>query len=330
MFFDLNIPFQGYKTDSIVSVAQDLGFGGIALNHTVIGSFEPKDAKVLPDLKSEPTTPPPLSIITSTQQQQPSSSSSSSSSSPAHTIPIKKYKRLTVVLNEVSQIGPLNSNQIITDNFDIVAVQPTDEKTFNAACATANVDIISLDVSTRLSFGLRPAIVHQATSRGIYFEVAYSLSLRDPSTLRYFVSTAVSITRSTRGKHFIISSGALSDMELRSPKDIANLCSLFGLAFSNGKETVQKAPQQVILHGELRTTPLGILKVVESSGPSWKKVTESELLPTLKMEPKRIQTKEKKKNKKDKKKKPIQKEQQPTSSSSNSSKKTEGNDKMEN
>eukprot|EP01112_Ceratiomyxa_fruticulosa_P002666 TRINITY_DN1280_c0_g4_i5.p1 TRINITY_DN1280_c0_g4~~TRINITY_DN1280_c0_g4_i5.p1 ORF type:complete len:222 (+),score=32.96 TRINITY_DN1280_c0_g4_i5:558-1223(+) len=186
---------------------------------------------------------------------------------------------------------------MITDNFDIVAVQPTDEKTFVAACANADVDIITLDTSARLSFPLRPAIVHQATVRGVHFELNYSLSLRDPNTLKHFISTAVTLIRSTRGKYLILSSGALSDMELRSPKDIANLCSLFGLPFSIGKETVQKAPQAVVLHAELRSIPQGILKIVESSGPSWKTITDSELQPTGDTEPKPISTKGKNKSK---------------------------------
>jgi len=63
-------------------------------------------------------------------------------------------------------------------SYDILAVQPTNEKTFQAACGTFEVDIISLDLSARLPFNLKLPTVGLAVDRGIYFELCYGAAIR--------------------------------------------------------------------------------------------------------------------------------------------------------
>ncbi|RUS23905.1 RNase P subunit p30-domain-containing protein [Jimgerdemannia flammicorona] len=71
-----------------------------------------------------------------------------------------------------------NSNNPTVNAYDILAVQPTTEKLFQAACSTFEVDIISLDFSTRMPFYLKHTQVGQAIERGIYFEICYSAGIR--------------------------------------------------------------------------------------------------------------------------------------------------------
>ena len=48
-------------------------------------------------------------------------------------------------------------------------------------------------------------------------------------------SNAAALARATRGKNIIVSSGARSAFELRSPHDAMNLCTLFGLTMQSAK-----------------------------------------------------------------------------------------------
>jgi len=57
-------------------------------------------------------------------------------------------------------------------------VNPTNEKLFQAACGTFEVDIISLDMSARLPFYLKHSTVGLAVERGIYFELCYGAAIR--------------------------------------------------------------------------------------------------------------------------------------------------------
>jgi len=62
--------------------------------------------------------------------------------------------------------------------YDILAVRPNNEKVFLAACSSFDVDIISLDFSSRLPFYLKHTTLGLAISRGIHFEICYSGVLR--------------------------------------------------------------------------------------------------------------------------------------------------------
>ncbi|KAF9337352.1 hypothetical protein BG006_005159 [Podila minutissima] len=136
---------------------------------------------------------------------------------------LKQFSRLTLVVDDVSQNYGLNANNPSVLSYDILAVQPTNEKLFQAACGTFEVDIISLDMAARLPFYLKHSTVGLAVERGIYFELCYSAAIRDATARRNLISNAQSLIRVTRGKNIILSSQAMKAMELRGPYDIVNL-----------------------------------------------------------------------------------------------------------
>lgn len=55
--------------------------------------------------------------------------------------------------------------------YDLLAAQPQSERGFAAACGSLEVDLIALDLSRRLPFRLKPALVRAALARGVHFEV---------------------------------------------------------------------------------------------------------------------------------------------------------------
>ena len=103
------------------------------------------------------------------------------------------------------------------------------------ACASLQVDIISLDLSHRLPFRLRPKVLAPAVQRGVMFEISYACCLRDETSRRLLFSNATALARATRGQNIIVSSGARTAFELRSPYDAMNLSALFGLPERHAK-----------------------------------------------------------------------------------------------
>lgn len=66
-------------------------------------------------------------------------------------------------------------------------------------------------------------------------QVLVAPTLRDESGRRFAFANAAALTRGTRGKGVILSSGARQAFELRGPYDVANLGTLFGLTQINAK-----------------------------------------------------------------------------------------------
>ena len=123
----------------------------------------------------------------------------------------------------------LNNQNSPASTYDIVAVRPLDEKSFQLSCKEANIDIISLDLTSRLPFQLKFPTVNAAIQRGLYFEVCYGSCLRDSSQRRNVISNALNLLRVTRGKNIIVSSGAEHLSELRNAHDVMNLASMWGM-----------------------------------------------------------------------------------------------------
>ncbi|KAI9594968.1 RNase P subunit p30-domain-containing protein [Syncephalis fuscata] len=136
--------------------------------------------------------------------------------------------------------------------FDLIAVRPTTEKAFQIACGTLDVDIISLDLSTRLPFHIKHTLANQAILRGIQFEIAYAPAIRDAAARRHFIANAASLVRATRGRNLFVSSDAANAFELRGPYDVINLCSLFGLNQAVARDCITSNTRQILYHSATR------------------------------------------------------------------------------
>jgi RNase P/RNase MRP subunit p30 len=151
------------------------------------------------------------------------------------------YIRLTLIIEDASQNCGLSfsSTPSFLAEYDLIAVQPTTEKLLQVACASLDIDIISLDMSNRLPFYFKHTTIGQAIDRGILFEICYAPGIRDTSSgRRYLISNAMDLVRVTEGKNILLSSGAIQAMELRGPYDVINLASLFGLSEAQAKKAM--------------------------------------------------------------------------------------------
>ncbi|KAK3818386.1 MAG: ribonuclease P protein subunit p30-like protein [Benniella sp.] len=232
MFYDLNLPVSAppgsalaaqeqLETRKRVELLVHLGYQAVAYNHEVTGKISNNHV--------DPITKLDLPGVN-----------------------LKQYSRLTLVVDDASQNYGLNTGNPAIASYDIIAVQPTTEKLFLAACQTLDVDIISLDMSARLPFNLKFSTVGSAVERGIYFELCYSGAIRDTSARRNLISNAQDLIRVTRGKNIILTSQAMRAMELRGPYDIVNFGTLLGLNQAVAKDCLSSHCRAVVMHAESR------------------------------------------------------------------------------
>lgn len=71
--------------------------------------------------------------------------------------------------------------------FDLVAVQPTNEKVLVQACQYLDIDVIYFDLTQRLPFPLKFQPIGVAIDRGVMFELGFASTLKGrPSSGRMF------------------------------------------------------------------------------------------------------------------------------------------------
>ncbi|XP_061352470.1 uncharacterized protein LOC133297365 [Gastrolobium bilobum] len=242
-FFDLNIQYPESSPANKVTIesnrtklavkAMELGYTGIAYNRTMKGVMSDHNrCSISPlTLSSLLKVVPFLSLSANLHRNL--------LGIPLST-PFRQYTRLTVCVDNPSQAQALNSGNPILKTYDLVAVKPLSQIAFDLACERMEVDIISIDFSTKLSFRLKQPMVKAAIKRGVCFEVTYSGLVADIQIRRQLISSAKLLMDWTRGQNIVFSSGAPSVNELRGPCDVANLLSLLGLSKERAKAAISK------------------------------------------------------------------------------------------
>lgn len=216
------------------------GFTYMALTHTIYGRPKPEDRAAVAI---------PSSLWTSSTEETGSSSSKSTkkrklneqveSKSPDKRS-IRVLRRLHIVVENQSDMGIYLSNgpqEDLLNEYDIVSICPTNELTFQAACATATMaDIITLDYATRglrLPYRIRPTDVKAAIERGATFEIPIAPALLHLKQRKALVHACQELKNSSLGLKplLVMSSGDrtldgndVGALALRMPGDISNLC----------------------------------------------------------------------------------------------------------
>ncbi|KAI8901908.1 RNase P subunit p30-domain-containing protein [Globomyces pollinis-pini] len=187
---------------------------------------------------------------------------------------LQLYSRLNIILDNPNYSYSIVQGNAILDSYNLIAVQPTSEKLFQAACQNMDVDIIQLDMSQRLPFYFKRPSINSAISRGIMFEITYAHSIRDQNSRKNLISNAAQLVRATNGKNIIISSSALDILELRGSRDVINLCTLFSMTPESAKAALTENARAAIVHGRSRQECYrGVFQAESvSDSPSWKRV----------------------------------------------------------
>ncbi|KAI9342240.1 RNase P subunit p30-domain-containing protein [Obelidium mucronatum] len=160
-------------------------------------------------------------------------------------------------------------------NYDILAVKPETEKAFAFAANHCDVDLISLDLGSKLPFYIKKTTVNMAVQKGIYFEIAYAPCIRDSNARKNIIANIQQFLRVTGGKNIIISSEAARALDIRSPLDIMNLAQVFGIPDKCAREAITTSCRSVLYHAATRRDTMKGFVAVEplsvlSEGVKWK------------------------------------------------------------
>ena len=72
---------------------------------------------------------------------------------------LRQYKRLSIAFDELIDIQAISGGTDFSRNFDVIAASPLNSKVFSFLCKSADIDIISIDFSHRVSFPLNKKLV---------------------------------------------------------------------------------------------------------------------------------------------------------------------------
>jgi ribonuclease P/MRP protein subunit RPP1 len=215
MYYDLNIPHDS-ASHAYFKRLEELGWGAVAINYTFAGKAPREPCQFVPHSD----------------------------------ISMRQYTRLTIVLNDPQQNVSLNNSEIVR-SFDILAVRPTTDRTFQIACQSLDVDIISLDLSDRVPFNIKHGLVREAIARGVMFEISYGPSISAPgSKRRAALSSVMHMTRVVgNAKGLVVSSGATAgEFCLRSPHCVRNWVELAGVKADSSLALLVDNNNRVVRH----------------------------------------------------------------------------------
>lgn len=191
-------------------------------------------------------------------------------------------KRITIILKEENQMVSINQRNEILSKFDIIALEPSNEKLLLQSVQCTEIDLITFNLTQKLNFRLKWPIAKQAIANGIYFEISLRDLIKEKAQRRQFISNARKIVDGTRGKNIVLSTGSYEPMQLRGPHDIMNLSSLFGIESSKAKKAMTEYSRNVEMHGQSRKTEKNIVKVIPLSNtekwmiPEGKEIKDAE------------------------------------------------------
>lgn len=242
MFYDLNVPYSPTDTHHLprtLAFLAELGYNAIALNHSISGKL-------------------PAHITCAIPSPLPLPSHDTLNKLPAN---FDILRRVTLTLTESYQNARLAE---LSRSYDILAVRPVDERTFQLACGSLDCDIISLDLTHRLPFFFKHKMLSEAVRSGKRFEICYSQGLLgDSSARRNLISNATQLIRASRGRGLIISSEARAAVGCRGPWCAINLATIWGLGQERGFEAMSKEARSVVVSARLKRTGYrGVIDVV--------------------------------------------------------------------
>lgn len=253
MYLDLNVPWPSSDAMAqrdvakILTVLEHLGYQVVALNYVVKGKIKSAQS---------PFTDEVMSYL---HEMAPK---------------LRILKRVTFALDD--QSASVQTTSSFAREFDIIAVQPHNEKALQSATSSLDIDIICLDMSSRWPFILKHKTACAGVSRGVRFEIVYGSAVSSSEARRQCISNAAAIVRATRSRGIIASSGANRPAGLRAPLDVVNLLSLWGLNPAKARESVGKAALEVATSGYLRfsSAKQAVLDPDGKSPPSKRQKTE--------------------------------------------------------
>ncbi|KAJ9071688.1 RNA-binding RNA processing protein rpp1, variant 2 [Entomophthora muscae] len=200
MFCDLSIVYQpdAAVMAKMLARARAAGYDVVAIDHIVTERLTPKHVNPIPKLLEDIsklkltgvntsfTVSDPLSDILGGEREGEAIASTVGaggiiSRGWSGTGGLKVLSRLTLMLNDITMGQCINSCPEATNQYDIVAVQPSNEATLNQAMSSLSIDLIAFDLTKAIPRAFKHQTVQPAKERGIYFEIPYAPAIHGNS-----------------------------------------------------------------------------------------------------------------------------------------------------
>jgi len=239
VFCDLNVPEETLEAGgkNLLETAERLGYGVIAVNHSV-------SKRIPAELR-----PPEAYLRAPTSEC------------------MEVLSRVTYVVENQANVASLQQCEDILRRFDIVAVAPTSERALLMCLDVPYVDLISLTLSMKMPFPLRPQTVSRIKQKNVHIELCYAVAVRDAPSRRLVAANGASIARATGGNAVIVSSGAQNYMELRAAHDVVNMSAvLFKMNMAKAQNALSLAPNALLAKARQRESkPIRLLMPTEGT-----------------------------------------------------------------
>lgn len=257
MFWDLSVAWDSKKAPAFAELALRLGFAGVAYTVSLAGNqvlnLRSHRCPIEPRPVAAPQGPGPLWGAVAEDLGLKASGD------------LLQLRRLTLVVEDVPQVlAAAQASQIKPPAYDLVALRPTSEEAFRAACEKGTCDIISLQMDDKVPFQVRRKDAVAFLARGGFFELELAPALKDAGRRRAVVANMDQLLHATRGRNVLLSSAALDPMELRAPHDMANFAAVLGLRGPAARGCVSEVPLRALRHGVLRRG--GCVQLVPNDG----------------------------------------------------------------
>lgn len=163
---------------------------------------------------------------------------------------LKIYSRITVKVDDPSQCQNVAKFQQV---FDLVAVEPVTEKSFQSAISNLDIDIVSFNLQERLPCYMKHKALGSAIDKGILFEIKYTDFLNNKNRAQA-ISNTKQIIRASRNRGMICSSGCAIDkpFQLRNFNNVIPILKMLGIDSNRCNMMFQDWSLKVLLNGRLR------------------------------------------------------------------------------
>lgn len=133
--------------------------------------------------------------------------------------------------------------------FDILLVQGGDLELNRLACETPQVDILTHPENNRFDSGLNHILVKSAAKNNVAIEINFRELLLSSKKTRSMIMRHMSQNVKLAKKFhapLILSSGAVSHWELRSPQSMVSMAVEMGLEMPKAKDSISKVPSDIV------------------------------------------------------------------------------------
>ncbi|KAK3908992.1 Ribonuclease P protein subunit p30 [Frankliniella fusca] len=251
-FYDLSITAVSKPSlVNILSTLIDFGYRTVAINQIVEESaFETSDKKKKrkADKDAPSPIPPPISLDDIPQEIRNS---------------LQILHRVTVCFSTSDVAHKMVSSENFK-KYDIVAVIPTSKAALQHTCNALDVDIISVDISNKMSVRWNRKLYNMAVDKGMWFELPYALAVLDSSARRNLIEAGHLYHAFGKSKNILLSSGAENPMQIRGPYDVINMSLLLGLSEEQAKSALTNAGKSVLLRAESRRRGKSVVVIARS------------------------------------------------------------------